>query len=91
LLRALCTGIKGPLSIIAPASQEAGKPSNCSGVSIYMSDVGQGKDHATMQQLKEEIRRLREQQSAAEKIAGLVGMTSDESERYRNGIIELKA
>ena len=56
-----------------------------------MSDVGQGKDHATMQQLKEEIRRLREQQSAAEKIAGLVGMTSDESERYRNGIIELKA
>jgi len=48
-----------------------------------MSDVEQGENHATMQQLREEIRRLREQQSAAEKIAGLVGMTTDESERYR--------
>jgi superfamily I DNA and RNA helicase len=48
-----------------------------------MSNVEQGENHATMQQLKEEIRRLREQQSAAEKIAGLVGMTTDESEQYR--------
>ena len=48
-----------------------------------MSNVEQGENHAAMQQLKEEIRRLREQQSAAEKIAGLVGMTTDESERYR--------
>jgi hypothetical protein len=46
-----------------------------------MSDVEQGENHATMQQINEEIRRLREQQSAAEKIAGLVGMTADESER----------
>jgi hypothetical protein len=46
-----------------------------------MSNVEQGENHAAMQQLKEEIRRLR--QSAAEKIAGLVGMTTDESERYR--------
>jgi hypothetical protein len=36
-----------------------------------------------MQQRKEEICRLRDQQIAAEKIAGLVGMTTDEAERYR--------
>jgi len=48
-----------------------------------MSNVEQGENHATMQQLKEEIRRLREQQSAAEKMAGFVGMTTEESERYR--------
>jgi hypothetical protein len=48
-----------------------------------MSNVEQGENHATMQQLKEEIRRLLEQQSAAEKIAGLVGMTTDESQQYR--------
>jgi len=48
-----------------------------------MSNVEQGENHATMQPLKEEIRRLREQQSAAEKIAGLLGMTTDESERYK--------
>src|ERR1700741_2924794 len=48
-----------------------------------MSNVEQGENHATMQQLKEEIRRLEEQQSAAEKIAGLVGMTTDDAEQYR--------
>jgi len=30
-----------------------------------MSDVGQGKDHATMQQLKEEIRRLTNSECSA--------------------------
>jgi hypothetical protein len=48
-----------------------------------MSDVEQGENHAAMQQLKDEIRRLREQQSAAEKIAVLVDMTTDDAARYR--------
>jgi hypothetical protein len=48
-----------------------------------MSNVQQAENHATMQQLKEEIRRLREQQTAAEKIAALVGMTTDDSRQYR--------
>ena len=48
-----------------------------------MSDVEQGENHAAMQQLKDEIRRLREQQSVAEKIAVLVDMTTDDAARYR--------
>jgi hypothetical protein len=48
-----------------------------------MSDVEQGENHAAMQQLKDEIRRLREQQSPAEKIAVLVDMTTDDAARYR--------
>ena len=48
-----------------------------------MSDVEQGENHAAMQQLKDEIRRLREQQSASEKIAVLVDMTTDYAARYR--------
>jgi hypothetical protein len=48
-----------------------------------MSDVEQGENHAAMQQLKDEIRRLREQQNAEEKIAVLVDMTTDDAARYR--------
>jgi hypothetical protein len=78
-----CTGNNEPLSIIAPILQEAGKPSNCSRGFVSMSDVEQGENHAAMQQLKDEIRRLREQQSPAEKIAVLVDMTTDDAARYR--------
>jgi hypothetical protein len=56
-----------------------------------MSDVEQAEKHAAMQQLKEEICGLREQQSAAERIAGLVGMTTDDAERYRERHYRIKS
>jgi hypothetical protein len=56
-----------------------------------MSNVETGETHAAMQQLKEEIRRLREQQTAAEKIAGLVGMTTDDAEQYRERHYRIKS
>ena len=36
-----------------------------------------------VQRLKEKIDRLKEQQTAAEKMAALVGMTNEDSEQYR--------
>jgi hypothetical protein len=72
-----------PTLHLSPVPQKAGKPSQWSGVSVCMSNVEQEENRAAMHVLKSEICRLRDQQIAAEKIAGLVGMTPDEAERYR--------
>lgn len=56
-----------------------------------MSNVERGENHAATRQLKEEIRRLREQQGAAEKIAGLLGMTTDDAEQYRERHYRIKS
>ena len=48
-----------------------------------MSDGEAKKSQAVIQRLQGEIRRLSEQQSAAEKVAALVGMTTDDSRRYK--------
>jgi hypothetical protein len=55
-----------------------------------MSNLEQEKKRAAMYLLKEEIRSLAEQQSAAEKIAGVVGMTTDEAEGYRERHYRIK-
>jgi hypothetical protein len=51
-----------------------------------MSNVERKEIQAAIQRVQEEINRLSEQQTAAEKIAALVGMTTDDSRQYRNGI-----
>jgi hypothetical protein len=48
-----------------------------------MSNIEGKHIQAAMQCVKEEIRRLREQQAAAEKVAALVGMTADDSRQYK--------
>ena len=48
-----------------------------------MSDGEPRKSQAVIQRLKGEIRRLSEQQAAAEKVAALVGMTTDDSRQYK--------
>ena len=48
-----------------------------------MSNVEQKEIQAAIQRVQEEINRLSEQQTAAEKIAALVGMTTDDSRQYR--------
>jgi len=56
-----------------------------------MSNLEQEENRVAMQLLKEEIRTLKEQQIAAEKIAGLVGMTAHEAERYRERHYRIKS
>ena len=48
-----------------------------------MSESEQAEKLAAIQRLNAEINRLREQQSAAQDMAGLRGMTEDESREYR--------
>jgi predicted RNase H-like nuclease (RuvC/YqgF family) len=48
-----------------------------------MSNIEGKPIQGAIQRLKEEIRRLSEQQSAAEKIAALVGMTTQDSRQYK--------
>jgi len=48
-----------------------------------MSNVERKEIKAAIQRVKEEIRRLNEQQTAAEKIAALVGMTTDDARQYK--------
>ena len=48
-----------------------------------MSKIERKEIQAAIQRVQEEINRLSEQQRAAEKIAALVGMTTDDSRRYR--------
>jgi hypothetical protein len=51
-----------------------------------MSNVEQKEIQAAIQRVQEEINRLSEQQTAAEKIAALVGMTTDDSRQYREPV-----
>ena len=48
-----------------------------------MSDGKPGESQAVIQRVKEQIGRLIEQQTAAEKMAALVGMTTDDSRKYK--------
>jgi hypothetical protein len=48
-----------------------------------MSNFERKEIQAAIQRVQEEINRLSEQQTAAEKIAALVGMTTDDSRQYR--------
>ena len=48
-----------------------------------MSNVERGEIQAAIQRVKEEISTLSEQQTAAEKIAALVGMTTEDSRQYK--------
>jgi len=48
-----------------------------------MSDGEPRKSQAVIQRLRGEIRKLSEQQAAAEKVAALVGMTTDDSRQYK--------
>jgi hypothetical protein len=49
------------------------------------------RNEAAIQCLWEEIGRIKEQQAAAEKMAALVCMTTDESMQYKEGMVELKS
>src|SRR5580765_4009731 len=48
-----------------------------------MSNAKRTEIQAAIQRLKEEIRRLSEQQAAAEKVAAPVGVTTDDSRQYK--------
>lgn len=48
-----------------------------------MSNVEQGENQAVIQPLKEKINKLREQQIAADRMPSLMGMTSEDSEQYK--------
>jgi DNA repair exonuclease SbcCD ATPase subunit len=48
-----------------------------------MSNVERREIQTAIQRVEDEISRLSEQQTAAEKIAALVGMTTDDSRQYK--------
>jgi hypothetical protein len=56
-----------------------------------MSDGEPREDQAVIQRVKEEIGRLSEQQTAAEKMAALVGMTTDDSRQYKERHSRIKS
>ena len=59
-------------------------------IAVRMSNIEGNEIQAAIQRIKAKISRLCEQQAAAEKKAALVGMTTDESMRYKERHCRIK-